>query len=73
MTASGITSYGSIEFVAPPGFAGQVDLATSYGSIKTDLPITITGELTKKRLSGRIGEGKGRLRLETKSGSVNLR
>lgn len=73
MTASGITSYGSIEFAAPPAFSGQVDLATSYGSIKTEIPITIAGELTKKKLSGKIGDGNGKLRLETKSGSVTLR
>jgi len=34
-----------IDFTAAPGFSGVVELATSYGSIKTDLPIV------SKRLS----------------------
>jgi len=43
------------------------------GSIKTDLPITITGEVSKKKLSGTIGEGKGKLHLRTSSGSIKIR
>jgi len=67
------TSYGSIDFTTPPEFAGQVDLATSYGSIRTDLPITITGEISKKKLTGTIGQGNGKLYLKTSSGSVKIR
>jgi DUF4097 and DUF4098 domain-containing protein YvlB len=71
--ASAVTAYGSIEFTAPPNFAGQVELSTSYGSVRTDLPITITGEVSKKKLAGTVGEGKGKLHLETRSGSIILK
>jgi len=72
ITADLVTSYGSIDFTAPRGFAGQADLSTSYGSVTTDRPITISGEISKKKLMGTIGQGNGKLHLQTSSGSINL-
>ncbi len=71
--ANVVTSYGSVDFEAPPDFAGSVDMATSYGSISTDLPITISGEISKKKLAGTIGQGNGKLYLKTSSGSIKIR
>lgn len=73
LNADIVTSYGSIDFVAPPEFSGEVDLRTGYGSIKTDLPITVIGEINKKRIKGTIGQGKGKLRLKTSYGSIKIR
>jgi len=73
INASVTTSFGSIEFATPPGFSGQVELATNFGSVNTKLPITITGEVSKKKLTGIIGEGKGKLHLETRSGSIKIK
>jgi DUF4097 and DUF4098 domain-containing protein YvlB len=67
-----VTSYGNIDLVAPQNFAGQVDLSTSYGSIRTNRPITINGQISKKKLKGTIGEGNGKLHMQTSSGSINL-
>ncbi len=67
------TSYGDIDFAAPHGFAGQVETETSFGSIRTDLPITLRGEVSKKRIQGTIGEGNGRLTLKTSFGSIRIR
>jgi len=67
------TSYGSIDFTAPPGFAGQVELATNYGSIQTDLPIVVKGKISSKRIEGTIGEGNGMLSLKTSYGSIRIR
>jgi len=67
------TSYGSIDFTAPPGFAGQVELATNYGSVKTDLPILVKGKISSKRIEGTIGEGNGNLSLKTSYGSISIR
>ncbi|NLZ03627.1 MAG: DUF4097 domain-containing protein [Phycisphaerae bacterium] len=67
------SSYGSVTFTAPPAFAGRVRLATDYGSVHTDRPITVSGEIGKKKIEGVIGEGQGNLHLETSSGSVTLR
>jgi hypothetical protein len=67
------TSYGGISFVTPPRFAGQVSLATSFGSIKTDLPITVKGSLNEENIKGTIGQGNGKLNLKTSFGSIELR
>jgi hypothetical protein len=66
------TSYGDIDFKTPPGFVGQIDLETSFGSIKTDLPITVKGVISKDKIRGVIGEGDGKIRLETSFGSIKI-
>jgi hypothetical protein len=67
------TSYGRIEFKAPPGFSGAVDLETSFGSIETKLPVTVKGRISKDRIRGTIGEGKGKLRLKTSFGGIRVK
>jgi len=66
------TSYGNIEFATPPGFSGRVDLETSFGSIRTDLPITVKGRISKDRIKGSVGQGNGKLRLKTSFGSIRI-
>ncbi len=73
LTAEVRSSFGGIDFKAPPRFAGQVDLRTDFGSIRTDLPVTVSGNLDKKRVAGTVGEGKGLIRLQTGSGSISLK
>lgn len=68
-----VTSYGSIDFVTPPNFSGQLDLSTSFGSIKTDLPIMIKGEISKEKVKGTIGQGRGKLRLKTSFDSIKIK
>lgn len=72
ITANVVTSYGSIDFTAPADFSGRVELGTNYGSVSTDLPIMITGQINKKKITGTIGQGTGKLFLKTSSGSVRL-
>ena len=73
LTAEVKSSFGSIDFTAPPRFGGQVDLRTDFGSIHTALPVTVSGDLDKKKVAGTVGEGKGLLRMQTGSGSINLK
>ncbi len=73
ISANVVTSYGSVDFEAPPDFTGQVEMSTSFGSISTELPITISGEISKKKLAGTIGQGNGKLYLKTSSGSIKIR
>jgi DUF4097 and DUF4098 domain-containing protein YvlB len=68
-----VTHNGGVEFVAPPDFSAAVDVSTHNGSIKTDLPITLTGEVSKGKLTGIIGTGEGKLHLETHNGSIRIR
>lgn len=73
LTANVRSSYGSVTFTAPQAFAGRVRMATDYGSVHTDRPITVSGEIGKKKIEGTIGQGQGNLHIETSSGSVTLR
>ena len=66
-------SYGSIDFTAPPGFAGNIEFSTSYGLVNTDLPITVQGKISKTRIKGTIGEGNGKLILKNSYGSIRIR
>ncbi len=68
-----ITHNGSIEFTAPPAFAGQVRASTHNGSVNTELPITISGKISKSEINGTIGSGDGKLHLETYNGSIRIK
>jgi DUF4097 and DUF4098 domain-containing protein YvlB len=67
------THNGSIEFRTAGDLSAHVKLSARNGSISTDLPITVVGTVTKSKLSGTIGTGKGRIRLKTYNGSIRLR
>jgi len=73
MKAEVKSGYGGIHFTAPPQFTGEVRLSTDYGSVRTARPVTMSGEIDKKNISGTIGEGTGTLHLESNSGSVELK
>lgn len=73
MQADVNTAYGSIDFKAPIGFAGEVEVGTSYGSVETALPVTVESKTGNRQLQGVIGEGNERLRLRTSYGSIKLR
>ncbi|MHC4119542.1 MAG: DUF4097 family beta strand repeat-containing protein [Planctomycetota bacterium] len=64
---------GSIELASPPDLSASIEASTHNGSIKTDLPITIQGKVSKRKLTGTIGSGQGRLHLETHNGSIRIR
>jgi DUF4097 and DUF4098 domain-containing protein YvlB len=57
----------------PQSFAGQIDLSASSGSVQTDLPVTLRGKVSRKRLRGSIGDGSGTLSAHTGSGSIHIR
>jgi len=68
-----VTHNGGINFTAPPNLSAVVNVSTHNGSINTDLPITVTGKVSKRRLTGTIGQGQGKLRLETHNGSIKIK
>jgi DUF4097 and DUF4098 domain-containing protein YvlB len=67
-----ITYNGGIEIEAPSNFSGEFNASTHNGSIRTDLPITIVGKISKSKLTGKIGTGRGKLHLETHNGSIRV-
>jgi DUF4097 and DUF4098 domain-containing protein YvlB len=68
----GSSTSGSVNITLPPDFGGQVDLSTTSGSIHSDLPILVQGELSKRHQCGTIGQGQGRLYARTVSGSIHI-
>jgi DUF4097 and DUF4098 domain-containing protein YvlB len=70
---SAVTHNGSVRLTAPPNLSAKLECSTHNGSITTDLPITVTGKLTKTKLAGTIGEGEGKLYLETHNGSIDIK
>jgi DUF4097 and DUF4098 domain-containing protein YvlB len=70
---SAVTHNGSIDFTAPPDLSAAVEVSTHNGSIRTKLPITVTGKVSKNKLTGTIGTGQGKLHLETHNGSIKIR
>jgi len=56
----------------PKTFGAEVDIETGSGSITTDFAVR-TRTLERRHLRGTIGNGAGRVVVETGSGSVRLR
>ena len=67
------THNGSINLKTPPNVSAVVNLSTHNGSINTELPITLIGTVSKNKLNGKIGEGLGKLKIETHNGSIKIR
>jgi len=64
------TSNGSIEVKLPSGSAFHVAARTSGASIRSDFDVE--GEVTKKRVEGKVGGGGALLDLSTSNGSITL-
>ena len=68
-----ITHNGGIDFTAPSNFSAAVEASTHNGSINTDLPVTVIGQVSKRKLTGTVGTGQGKLHLETHNGSIKIK
>ncbi|NLH42167.1 MAG: DUF4097 domain-containing protein [Planctomycetes bacterium] len=67
------SSFGGVDFTAPTGFAGEVSLNANFGTVKTALPITVSGEISRNKITGKIGDGQGKIHIESGNGSVELK
>jgi lia operon protein LiaG len=65
------TGSGDISVRAPANLAGDVEIETASGEIETDFPIQVTRH-ARDHVVGRIGDGVGRVAIETGSGDVRL-
>jgi hypothetical protein len=70
---SAVTHNGGIDFTSGPNLSAEIDVSTHNGSIKTELPIKVVGEVSKNKLTGTIGTGEGKLHLETHNGSIQIK
>ncbi len=67
------TSNGSIDVTLVDTAGVEVDASTSNGKVRSELPITISGETREDRLVGTIGTGGSRLEIHTSNGSITIR
>jgi len=67
------TVNGGIDLDVSDGLSAKVHASVLNGSVHSDVPVTVQGKISKKNLKGTIGDGKGRLRLSTVNGSINIR
>jgi hypothetical protein len=65
------TGSGDIAIKAPSSLGAEVEIETSSGEIETDFPVQVTRQ-GRDHLTGRIGDGKGTIAIETGSGMVKL-
>jgi hypothetical protein len=66
------TVNGSITVALPGDAAVDVDARTVNGGIETEFPLEVTGRVSRRRMSGTIGGGGRKLRLETVNGAIRL-
>lgn len=65
------TGSGSVTIRAPENLGAEVDIETGSGGIDVDFPVQVR-KVRRDLLTGTIGDGKGRIRIDTGSGSVHL-
>ena len=65
------TGSGDIAITAPPSLGAQVDVETASGEINSEFPLAVTRS-GRDHLRGAVGDGKGRISVETGSGGVRL-
>jgi len=65
------TGSGGVTVRMPDTVGAELSIETGSGSIRSDLPITVSHK-DRDSLRGRIGDGHGRITIETGSGGVRL-
>jgi hypothetical protein len=66
------TGSGGITLGVPSGFGAQLTIDSGSGGIDLDVPVRVTRS-ERRYLQGVLGDGAGRVRIETGSGSVRIR
>jgi lia operon protein LiaG len=65
------TGSGDITLKVPPTIGAEVDIETSSGEIETDFELAVTRH-ARDHITGRIGDGRGKIAIETGSGEIKL-
>ena len=66
------TGSGDVTITVPPDLGAEVDIETGSGDIDLQNVTVRTTRLERDHLTGEIGDGKGRIRIETGSGGIRL-
>jgi hypothetical protein len=67
------TNVGSIEFTGPQEISADLTAKANVGEINTNRPITVRGSLNKHSVRASLGQGEGRVNLDTNVGSIRIR
>jgi lia operon protein LiaG len=65
------TGSGDVTLKMPPTIGAEVDIETSSGDIETDFEVAVTRH-ARDHMTGRIGDGRGKIAIETGSGGIKL-
>lgn len=65
------TGSGSVTLTLPPSYGATLEIETGSGGIDVDFPVEAR-RFGSDHLTGRIGDGRGTLRVDTGSGSVRI-
>jgi hypothetical protein len=66
------TGSGDVTLSVPDSFGATIDIEPGSGGVQSDIPIS-TRRWSSDHITGTIGDGNGRLRIETGSGGVRLK
>lgn len=66
------SDFGDIVLRLPADATATFDLGTDFGSIHSDFPVTLSGDLDAAAWQGTLGGGGPRLTVHTSSGSIRL-
>jgi lia operon protein LiaG len=66
------TTNGDATAVVTDKTEAEVELSTVNGQVHCDLPVTVQGGISDRRIRGRIGQGGGSVHLSTVNGNVRL-
>lgn len=66
------TGSGGVTMTVPAGYGATVDIETGSGGIDVDFPLQVR-RWSRDHVTGTIGDGNGRLHVDTGSGSVRIR
>ena len=66
------TVNGSVRVALPPDTGLEVSGSVVNGHIECDLPLQLTGKISRKRVEGTIGDARATLRAQSVNGSIHL-
>lgn len=67
------TVNGTIDLLVSEDANADISLSAVNGSVSTDLPVTVQGEFSERRLHGKLGKGGPKYELSTVNGNIRLR
>jgi len=66
------SDFGDIVLTLPAETALSFDLKTDFGKLKSDFPVTLSGEIEEKHWKGVINGGGALLKISTQNGNITL-